>query len=1006
MNPMSEYLLKLQLIVTNTEFKNRFEANKYETLQSHHDGDMYVRACEKTDIFESYDYERAEVISVMQQHGYSDSTINKAMINPILIPIDVKNELLEIYRQRYIDNYVEQNPYYCRLSGVPFQGNDTIPADEVIRIPDEFYEMYYLSGEIYRREPIHLMPDKYIELFINASKDGKSLFYEPLLAEYPDLTYLKYIGSYAIPIAVSRKAQDGEIMRINQKKLNSYNSIYGNISVEASIIHEFNKTYGEVRKYVFDTLRGNFAQIYPNYDSFIRFLTIYMAMGQSMNMFMHKSSSMIYMNTITANDFFSLYGLPSVIMEGSGMIKFLKNFRKILMDKGTNICYRVKDLIGYEYTDIYTLVMVKQQVFDNGKPVFIEDPDNPGKYIPKQNIYFRRFGTTADNTSYFKYRESNKSYTVEEITSGDPRWWNTPEVERMLEDMNYTLSNSKYIQLSTHLSFTDIWWDLTIFLRGILDNRDISENVYINTNYSINNSSSLNLFDAVLSLIILMQWHLTIPLKNSEGKIIGYDTMRGDMYLPNRTVDGRYVCVDLLFNGLNPDGSPIDLKLGNPFQVASFDFDVRTTKSDWYNAIENMGYLGGLQFKSMLDNILDNHTNNIGVILKEEVRLLYKYLERKLVECWTISQYREVTDAYRNLFLVDPIRDWYANISTDIDQTIMDQFDIPITQYTILKESIFTENTTDVRFTYNDTTYPISFYNILNKDCYSLQINNEYPFQDNAFVEAFSKFMSSYKCMTVLNSERLNNSVKSNFSNIIIDKVMLDVGSSDDGPRTFEALLFKRNPSLYRYLFENKTDSSAVVLIIRAIIKGLEEYSNSSLAGLYYTSLGQEEYFRILKEVISYFKSYMVEFTKDEFVYLFDGVLDNGGNSNMCKMLDEVAHTTLRIKPRESMGLYDIAHFNDDMLQPDEETVMYDQPVFRLRGTIAKLNTLGYDVWYDDGKRLFQNPTFKCSQDTVVVANVVQTKPKHENDVPPAYKIIINVRNLAVIPPNYYGNVK
>jgi hypothetical protein len=66
---------------------------------------------------------------------------------------------------------------------------------------------------------------------------------------------------------------------------------------------------------------------------------------------------------------------------------------------------------------------------------------------------------------------------------------------------------------------------------------------------------------------------------------------------------------------------------------------------------------------------------------------------------------------------------------------------------------------------------------------------------------------------------------------------------------------------------------------------------------------------------------------------------------------------------------------------------------------------LGYDVWYDDGKRLFQNPTFKCSQDTVVVANVVQTKPKHENQSP-AYKIIINVRNLAVIPPNYYGNVK
>ena len=53
-NPMSEYLLKLQLIVNNTEFKNKAEANKYETLESKEAGSAYVRAKLKTDIFESY----------------------------------------------------------------------------------------------------------------------------------------------------------------------------------------------------------------------------------------------------------------------------------------------------------------------------------------------------------------------------------------------------------------------------------------------------------------------------------------------------------------------------------------------------------------------------------------------------------------------------------------------------------------------------------------------------------------------------------------------------------------------------------------------------------------------------------------------------------------------------------------------------------------------------------------------------------------------------------------
>ena len=53
-NAMSEYLLKIELIVSNAEFKNKTEANKYETLESKMNGEMYVRAKNETDIFESY----------------------------------------------------------------------------------------------------------------------------------------------------------------------------------------------------------------------------------------------------------------------------------------------------------------------------------------------------------------------------------------------------------------------------------------------------------------------------------------------------------------------------------------------------------------------------------------------------------------------------------------------------------------------------------------------------------------------------------------------------------------------------------------------------------------------------------------------------------------------------------------------------------------------------------------------------------------------------------------
>jgi hypothetical protein len=427
------------------------------------------------------------------------------------------------------------------------------------------------------------------------------------------------------------------------------------------------------------------------------------------------------MNNITANNLFMLYGLPSVIMQGSSMISFLKKFRTILVDKGTNIVYRVKDLIGYKYTDIYTLVMVKQQKFENGLPVYTYNDD--GTKTPVQEIVFRRLGTTEDNTSYFKYRDSKTTYTVEEITSGDPRWWNTPEVESMIQDMNYTLSNSKYIQLSTHLSMSDIWWQCVILLRGILDNNSETKYTKINVNYNINGSSEMTVFDAVLTLIILM---------NNQLKDFRGNTADGNLYIPNGIYDGKAACIDMLFNGLHmakvyqqltfyskgdvigesldelyvvvddymssdqgisydvehgdlipysevydkpwDEGSPKELIPGSPFKIASFNFDIRNESPTYYNSLRYQEYLEPDIFIQMLESVLDRQDNNIGMSLMTEVKSIYKYLETKLVEAKTIQQFRVVTDAYNHLFLVDPLRRWDQGTSDNTDDLIIDEY--------------------------------------------------------------------------------------------------------------------------------------------------------------------------------------------------------------------------------------------------------------------------------------------------------------------------------------------
>lgn len=987
-NPMAEYLLKLQLIITNAEFKNDEEAKKYETLESKLNGEAYVRAVLKEDLFESYQYDGRHVYDLLMSRGYSDERAQVLMNNPMMIPKDIREILLEEERSLLIANYVEPNKYYVTLSGKPFQGDKYTPADEVLRIPDEFYERYRSDTVITRSEPIHELPSKYQELFMNSE------FYPEYIKKYPECVYLRYIGSNSIPIEVSRRARDGDIMRINEHKLSTYHSIFGNVSVDPTIVHAFSNIYKSTRDYVYQTLRGDFSSIYPNYNDLIRFLTIYMSIGAAMNEFQKKSSKLIYMNNVTANNLFMLYGLPSVIMEGAPMIEFLKKFRLLLMDKGTNVVYRVKDLVGYQDTDIYTLVMVKQQEFKEGKPVYTYD--EKGNRQPVSRIVFRRLGTTDDNTSYFKFRESKKEYDWRDIADGDPRWWNDPTTEAMLQDMNYTLSNSKYIQLSTHMSLSDIWWQCVIFLRGLLDRRQETSTTTIGINRDINGSSTMTVYDAVLSLIIMMQWQLV----DFNGR-----TLSGDMYIP---MDGYNQCIDMLFNGLDDDGSPLPLKEGRPFKIASFNFDVRSTDMERYQSLQAYDYLDPDYFVPMVDKVLDLSNTNTGDMLMTDIKLIYKYLEEKLRSSRTIHEFRQASEAYNLLFLVDPIRDWFDNSNLETDKLICEKYGIQQIEFEQLKYFFHANGTpladkTDyVTIHYNDTDYKVYLYDVLNENVYLYEIDGEYLFRNHTFVGLFEA------AITIGNPDRdkrvrrstLSQIVKDNYQRIIIDKVNIDLGSSIYGPTTFENLLMMENPTLYEYMLQQKADSNEnIITMLRAIIKALEQYSNSSLAALECKALGSEEYFRILKEVITYFKSYMIEFTKDEFTYIMGGLFDNGGNSDMLKLFDEISHGTMEIAPGDSLTLYDVSHATTQYNFGDDNTgVMYDDVLFRLKAAYKDIKNTGYDIWYDDGKRITKNG-FSIDDDTEIVANIVHDKSG-------GIKIIIHVNNLDVIPPNYYGNTR
>ena len=98
-NPMAEYLLKIQLIITNTEFKNSDEANVHETLEMKLEGEKYCRAVKHEDAFESYEYQDHYIYRLLMDNGIPEEKIPFYLKNKIMIPLNIKNIMLEKARQ-------------------------------------------------------------------------------------------------------------------------------------------------------------------------------------------------------------------------------------------------------------------------------------------------------------------------------------------------------------------------------------------------------------------------------------------------------------------------------------------------------------------------------------------------------------------------------------------------------------------------------------------------------------------------------------------------------------------------------------------------------------------------------------------------------------------------------------------------------------------------------------------------------------------------------------------
>jgi hypothetical protein len=119
----------------------------------------------------------------------------------------------------------------------------------------------------------------------------------------------------------------------------------------------------------------------------------------------------------------------------------------------------------------------------------------------------------------------------------------------------------------------------------------------------------------------------------------------------------------------------------------------------------------------------------------------------------------------------------------------------------------------------------------------------------------------------------------------------------------------------------------------------------------------------------------MVEFTKDEFVFIFDGFFDQGGSPNMLKLHDEIAKTKLKMGVQESLTLHDASHAKVHEHYADRGLMnMYDEMLVRHRTTYARIKQFGYPIKFDVGNRISYDEPRPIANDERLIFSIYEKK--------------------------------
>lgn len=629
MNPMANIYKDFIKILQTMTIKYSYLAEENETFETKKLADGWIEAKQKKDNFYTYrDYSKQELDAA----GIIDyKIISKVLQGEIdSVPEDKREALLLLRRQRVLDRFEEQNEYYRMLNGYP--PIKTKP-NKMHYVPKEIAKAYNIEKSV----PIHKLQDYY-----NKIKDGEGDriinlidglgIIKNLKKTHPDETYLNYLGSNRIDLIKARRAKNFEILSLDK------------VNIKSNVFDAFTDMYGKCRDYFVNTVFVNtFRSFFDYYDNFIAMCIMVMTMQQLIMKQIPFEVERNFFDVYAVQMLYDAYNIPyDLDIDEETQNNIVRNLNLIIQNKATDkVIYDIGKILGFNNLKVYKYFLGKEHRYDiYGVPIFkykeqfnndTGEVETVPDYEAMYDIYFEK-EELKNNDFIQTFNSKINRVEYEDVTTGDPFWWEDQNLYHRKWDVDYNFVETKYLSLGLSYSMTDIIFENIILLKLLISQESKISDITLSIP-KILDGVNVPIFDLVILLICLVA-----KKHNLTGEIISIPTQVINVldYLQN-TEGGEDYLVDTFSFNFDYLLSEEGIKETNKLKDMLGEEDAKLFTS----------YISVLSIDSNADPATKIKTLNL---MYDNIKKLNAFLQLKMTACADKEMYYCIKTLQRAIF--------------------------------------------------------------------------------------------------------------------------------------------------------------------------------------------------------------------------------------------------------------------------------------------------------------------------------------------------------------------